>query len=492
MSTRAKTRYRLGVEMLEGRALLAAGALDTTFGGTGTVIGMNGVANAVLVQPADGKVIAAGYSPNSSGASQGALTRYNPDGTPDTSFGSGGRVSTALAANGGMFHGAALQTDGKIVAVGEAYAPTRVNGVSTSKTEFVVARYTASGALDAAFGGTKNKNGTVSNAGEVLISFGSGRDVASALGLETVNGATKIVVAGWTNSVTGHPEVVVARFNLDGSLDTSFGGGTGKVFTVVPNVYTVTQALAIQPDGKIVVAGLSTNTEHAFLARYNINGTLDAAFGSNGVVVASFTPQDDFYAVAIQPDGKIVAAGDGTTTFPGGGEDSRGDVVRFNTDGTLDTTFGGTGMTFYPDAVNGSFYNAVALQSNGEIVAAGQGPNFTATVDRFNPDGSLDTSFGQGGVVLPPVGGVSQYNGVAIQPSDGEIVAAGFTSDTWPNKNFLVARYTSSTTLAASRSSAPSASPTTAVLNPALVAPALDSPDLWDVFTPLAKRRGHP
>src|SRR5262249_20415870 len=163
---------------------------------------------------------------------------------------------------------------------------------------------------------TKNKNGTVSNGGEVLLSFGSsGRDVAAAAGLEMVNGATKIVVAGWTNSVTGPPEVVVARVNLDGAPDTSCGGGTAARVPTLPNVSTVTQAMAIQPDGKIVVAGQSSTTTHGFLARYNVSGALDGAFGNNGVVIVTLTAQDDLNALAIQPDGKIVAAGDGTTSF---------------------------------------------------------------------------------------------------------------------------------------------------------------------------------
>jgi len=487
MTKRTTMRRRPALETLEGRALLTAGALDTTFGGTGTVVGMNGAANAVLIQPADGKIIAAGFSPNSSGASQGALARYNPDGTPDISFGSGGRVSTALAADGGVFHGAALQTDGKIVAVGEAFAPVKAHGVSSSKVEFAVARYTTTGALDSTFGGTKNKNGTVSNAGEVLLSFGSsGKDVASAVSLETVNGATKIVVAGWTNSITGHPEIVVARFNLDGSLDTSFGGGKGEVITAVPNnVYTITQGMTIQPDGKIVVVGLSSNTARSFLARYNINSTLDATFGSNGVVLTSLTPDDQLFAVAIQADGKIIAAGDDN--------EGKGEVARYNTNGSLDTSFGaGAGVVHAPDPNNGSWYYALALQANGQIIVAGQGANETSMVNRFNPDGSLDASFGQGGVVLTPLGVVSQYNAVAVQPADGKVVAAGYTSAAWPNRNFLVARFTSSTTVAESLTSPAPTAATTPTLNPAPVAQALDSPNLWDVFTPLAKRRGQP
>ena len=269
--------------------------------------------------------------------------------------------------------------------------------------------------------------------------------------------------------------------------------------TSIPNtsLYPETNAVAVQSDGKIVVAGLTNGPGPypAFLARYNVNGSLDTTFGNHGLVVSQFTLQDEFYGLAIQPDGKIVAAGDSTTTFPGGGTNSRGNVVRFNTDGTLDTTFGGgTGMSLYPDAVNGSYYNAVALQSNGQIIAAGQGPNFTATVVRLNPDGSLDASYGQGGVVLTLVGGLSQYNALAVQPSDGNAVAAGLTSSAWPSRNHLVARYTASTTLPASLSPALSTSSTapspTGLLDPSLVAPALVSPDFWDVFRLLAKRRG--
>jgi uncharacterized delta-60 repeat protein len=174
-TTPPRHRRQLRVEALEGRALLTAGALDTTFGGTGMIIGSAGVNDAVLVQPTDGKIVTAGYSENSSGFNQFTLARYNPDGTSDTGFGSGGQVVTTIANNGSLIHGAAIQPDGKIVAVGEAFVKTSKGPYAAVKNEFAVARYTTSGALDTTFGGTKNKNGTVTNAGEVFLSFGSGR-----------------------------------------------------------------------------------------------------------------------------------------------------------------------------------------------------------------------------------------------------------------------------------------------------------------------------
>jgi uncharacterized delta-60 repeat protein len=478
---------------MEGRALLSSGTLDSTFSGTGTVVGSSGVDTAVLVQPADGKIVTAGYSPGASGYNQFALARYNPNGTIDPSFGSGGQVITSVASNGSQIHGAALQADGKIVAVGEAFVPTN-SKFGAAKDEIAVVRYTASGALDATFGGTRNKNGTVSNAGEVFLSLGSGKDVATAVALETVNNTTKIVVAGWTNSVTGHPEIVLVRLNLDGSFDTSFGG-TGKVVMALPGgAYSETQAVAIQGDGKIVAAGLTTNLNPvpAFLVRYNVNGSLDTTFGNQGAVLTHFARQDDFYGVTIQSDGKVVAAGDEAVPA-GDGYNTVGLVARYNPDGTLDATFGGgTGTAMGPG--QGTNYYAVALQANGQIVAAGSGANSMALVSRFNPDGSPDTAYGSGGSTLTPLGVVAQYNAVAVQPSDGNAVAAGLTSSAWPSRNHLVARYTASTTLSASLSSAIPTSSTapspTVLLDPSLVAPAPDGPDLWDLLGLLAKRRG--
>jgi uncharacterized delta-60 repeat protein len=426
------------VELLEGRTLLAAGALDTTFGGTGTVVGSSGVDTAVLVQPADGKIVTAGYSPDASGYNQFSLARFNPDGTADTGFGVGGRVITSVAGNGSEIHGAALQSDAKILAVGEAFIPTKTKS-GAAKDEFAVVRYNVDGSLDTTFGGTRNKNGTVSNAGEAFLSFGSGRDVATAVALETVNGTTKIVVAGWTNSVTGHPEIALARYNLNGTLDTNFAG-TGTVLTAISNTsyYPETNAVAVQSDGKIVVAGLTKGPGPypAFLARYNANGALDTSFGSGGLVLTQFSVQDEFYGVTIQSDGKIVAAGDETIS-----SNTLGLVARYNPNGTLDTTFGGgTGAAEGPGP--GSTYDAVALQSNGQIVAAGSGPNSTGLVSRFNPDGSPDSSYGSGGNTLTTLGEVVQYNAVAIQLSDGEAVTAGETSASWPARNHVVVRYT--------------------------------------------------
>ncbi len=466
--------------------MLTAGALDTTFGGTGTVIGSSGVNYAVLVQPADGKIVTAGESATSSGFNQFALARFNPDGTPDTGFGSGGQVVTTVANNGSSIYGAAIQPDGMIVAFGEA-------SVKTGKTvneEFALARYTTSGALDTTFGGPKSKT-----PGEVFLYVGSGRDVASAVALETVNGSTKIVVAGWTNGVTGHPEIVLARYNSDGSLDTTFGG-TGTVVTSIPNtsLYPETNAVAVQPDGKIVVAGLTNGPGPypAFLARYNVNGSLDTTFGNNGLVVSQFTPQDGFSGVAIQSNGQIVAAGSGSVDG-----NFIGEVARYNPNGSLDTTFGGgAGVILAPS--QGSQYFAVALQTNGQIIAAGTGPNATTLVTRFNADGSLDTTYGSGGSTIVAIGQVAQYNAVSIQPSDGEAVAAGFTSNSWPAENFLVARYTAGSSPTSTQATAlgfPAllAFPTPSAvgpISPALLATALDSPDLWDTLHPLTKRRG--
>jgi|SRR5579864_1214238 len=494
-TTRATRARRPRLESLEERTLLNAGTLDTTFGGTGIVIGTSGVDNAVLVQPADGKIVTAGFSPNSSGTDNFTLARYNPDGTPDASFGSNGQVVTIVSPNGSLINGAALQPDGKIVAVGQAFVKTSKGAFGTLKNEIAVARYTTSGALDTTFGGTKNKNGTISNAGEAFLSFGSGSDNARAVAFETINGTTMIVVAGWTNSVTGHPEIVVARYNPNGTLDTTFGG-SGTVVTSIPNttLYPEAQAVAVQTDGKIVVAGPTNGPGPypAFVARYNANGSLDSTFGNSGLVTSQFTLQDGFYGVTIQSDGKIVAVGDGSVAS-NGGVNTTGEVARYNPDGTLDTTFaGGSGVFLGPST--GSEYLAVALQSNGQFVAAGVAPNLETLVTRFNTDGSLDTTYGSGGSTIIAVGTVySQYNAVAIQPSDGSAVVAGFTSPGWPARDTLVARYTAS-----SPSNSPStlleASPTTTTqpgagsITPALGPLALDSPDPWDAFRPVAKR----
>ena len=386
------------------------GRAQTDFGSTD-----NEHANAVLIQP-DGNIVAAG------GVDGFELARYSTSGTPDRSFGTHGMVRTTFDSRDGGASAAAIQADGKIVVVG-----TKGNG-------FALARYTTTGALDPSFG----RNG------KVLTPFGSAsEDQAAAVAIQPDG---KIVVAG-TNGIGIEPTgFEVARYTTNGTLDPSFGDG-GRVITYFGSPgHDTANAVALDPNGTIVVAGgngtddyVSTDFE---LARYTPSGTLDTSFGTGGKVLTRFgsASSNEAKAIAIQPDGKIVAAGYATTDAV-----QQFALARYTTSGTLDADFGTDGevLTTFYDAhgwKSSDEADAVAIQPDGKIVAAGTStahePSAFALA-RYTASGAIDTSFGRGGNVLTDLGyigyqegsccGVSGANAVAIQP-DGKIVAAGVTN----------------------------------------------------------------
>ena len=282
--------------------------------------------------------------------------------------------------------------------------------------------------------GTVNRQGRLDpsfgGTGKVTTPIGSSGDYGNSVALQPDG---KIVVAGSSvNSSTYHTEFAVARYNPDGSLDSSFGG-TGKVTTPIGSFDDEGRSVALQSDGKIVVAGYSYNGSDAEFAvvRYNADGSLDLSFGGTGKVTTPIgLSYADGYSVALQSDGKIVVAGDSDN-----GSDADFAVVRYNPDGSLDLSFGGTGKVTTPIGASHDWGRVVAIQSDGRIVVAGYSDggslsNEDFAVVRYLPDGSLDLSFGATGKVTTPItGSSSDYAyGVALQ-SDGRIVVAGYSLD---------------------------------------------------------------
>jgi uncharacterized delta-60 repeat protein len=329
----------------------------------------------------------------------------------DPGFDGDGRVSTDF---GGKDAGFAMvvQRDGKIVAA----------GITTANDggDFALARYRANGTLDPRFDGD----------GRVTTDFGGDDEVFTL----TVQRDGKIVAAGITPGTNGD-DFALARYNPDGSLDASFDGD-GKVTTDFGGI-DQPQGIAVQRDGRIVVAGLSfgANGGDSVLARYNPNGSLDASFDGDGKVTTDFGGSDELLGLALQRDGKLVAAGDAA---PAGDSDSL--VARYNTDGSLDASFDGDGKVFTDFGGDEQAFD-VALQRDGKIVAAGlttTANNSDFAVARYNANGSLDDTFNGDGRVVTDFGGDEVANAVAIQ-QDGKIVAAGeFDTGT---RDFAVARY---------------------------------------------------
>src|SRR5215471_17901057 len=306
----------------------AQSVLDSSFGTSGKVTtdfagGTGAAARTVAVQT-DGKIFAAGVAVFN-GVADFALARYNSNGTLDTSFGTSGIVTTVFDFPGSFDRVFTIvqQPDGKFVAVGS----TVINLVAN----FALARFNANGTLDTSFG----------TGGMVTTGFGVSAEATSAV----VQSDGKIVAAGFAN-LGGGDYFALVRYNSNGTLDTSFGTG-GKVTTAfLSQGFSLAQAnsVALQPDGKIVAAGIAAigGGDDFALARYSSNGTLDATFGTGGQVTTDFLNQGISLAqadsVALQPDGRIVAAGNAKV---GGGIDFG--LARYNSNGTLDTSFGTSG-----------------------------------------------------------------------------------------------------------------------------------------------------
>jgi len=294
----------------------ADGSLDSGFGNGGKVVTSIGAGTdqgfSIVVQ-VDGKLVVGGYS-QMNGTLDFALVRYNSDGSLDSGFGNGGKVTTAIGSSDDQAWAISLQPDGKILAGGVA----RMNGTE----DFALVRYNSDGTLDSGFG----------NGGRVTTAFDSGNDRAWSIVLQP---DSKIVMGG-SATVNGKLDFALARYQTDGSLDTSFGNG-GRVITSLCPDNDVGRSVTLQSDGKILVAGYArlNNLNEFAVARYNTDGTLDSSFGSGGTVITSVGSGNDYgLSVRVQTDGRILVGG-----FANAGVPNHFALVRYNVDGSLDSTF---------------------------------------------------------------------------------------------------------------------------------------------------------
>jgi uncharacterized delta-60 repeat protein len=412
-------------------AFAAAGQLDSTFG-TGGIFTTNftqsdsTMETAVAIQ-SDGKIVVGGSTPGGA-----ALARLNANGTLDSSFGTGGIVNNSFGGILGVVFGVAIQIDGKILAAAGGF----IGGS--------IGRFNTDGSVDTTFG---------SNGFTFSKSLNSGPSILSAFALQPDG---KILVTG---------AGLIGRYTSEGQLDTTFGTGG-----IAPLTDVLATAIALQSDGKIlVVTGSGAPTElfsspylpipqASAIARYNTNGSLDKGFGASGqaACVASAA------GIAVQSNGQIVVAGGITsqllTEISGGitfaANRTGFGLVRYNSNGRIDTTFGTAGavITGFGSSFPAGTAFALAIQSNGEIVVAGQAGSgnqvFSSSsfaLARYTSAGKIDTSFGSNGTVTTAVGNnhISFVSALALQ-SDGKIVAAGnFAPPGSGNvvENFAIARY---------------------------------------------------
>jgi uncharacterized delta-60 repeat protein len=454
----------LGVEWLEDRRMLAAGDLDLTFGAGGRVVqdlglGKNEEIFATSVQ-SDGKIVVAGMAITTGSAGRDFLVaRFNSNGSLDSSFGAGGSVIVNVSDPGtsgsnqdDIASDLVIQADGSILVAGSA-----LKGAGSSLVVGVgLIKLTPSGQLDTSFDGD----------GKLITVFqtspGQNRHVVQADSHPAAVALTpdgKIVVGTSTIAASGvaqvtHWDYTVARYNADGSLDTTFDTDGYQITDIDSSSSSSAddflQDVKVQSDGRVVVVGSAVNnnvkatgSQDFAVVRYNTDGSLDTTFGGgDGITLTDISPaavvsQDTADTLAFEPDGQIIVAGYAVIRFgPFSADDSQFVVARYNTDGSLDTTFASSSTV--PGTLQISFglsdlAEGVVLQPqpDGKYVlgghVGGSGAANDLAVARVTLTGQLDTTFSGDGKAQTHFAGTNFTRGkdVAIQP-DGKIIVAGY------------------------------------------------------------------
>jgi uncharacterized delta-60 repeat protein len=377
MNRQHSRHHRLRLEPLEDRCLLSAGFLDSTFAGDGMV------------------------------ATNVGLTNWREQ-----------------AWDVAVYPGSSPGDDGKILAVG--IASTRLDANGSPDLDWALVRYNPDGTLDAGFG----------QGGKVTTSMGTVNDFAVSVALL----GSKILVGGFTDSgkATGF---ALARYNDNGSLDTTFGVN-GTVFTSVSQG-SVALAMKVDSRGRIVMAGTDAKSQ-LVVARFTSNGSLDTKFGKRGIVTTSVPLGVAGHAnamdLAVTPVSAGAALADSIVVVaPPARVSGTVTVARYTAAGALDTTFDGDGLLALPASSDDP---TVAIDGDGRLVVATQAPDGISDIQivRLNTNGTFDTSFDGDGIATTNRPEVLHPTSVALQ-ADGKIVVAG-RQIILPGGNFFVARYT--------------------------------------------------
>jgi len=398
------------------------GSLDLTFDGDGTVItGITGVdqdyANAIAMQ-SDGKLVIAGYTMG--GDTDFSLIRLNTDGSFDNTFDTDGKMAVDFGGYDQFASAVAIQSDGKIVAAGTTH-----NGLNN---DIMLVRFNADGSLDNTFDGD----------GIRIIDVGISTDYGRGVAIQSDG---KIVVVGYTND-NPTSDFLVIRLNSDGTFDTSFDTD-GIVLTDIDTNDDYARSVAIQSDGKIVVAGNGyTGFDSDFVAaRYNTDGSLDNTFNFDGKLFTDFSGglDDIGNAVAIHTDGTIVISGYASNSI-----DNDFAVAKYTTAGMLDVSFSTDGkvVTDIGGMNLEDFSYGCDIFNDGKIIVTGSGSDggpTSMTLVCYNTDGSLATAYDGDGKILTNVMNETFSSGVVIQP-DGKFVVAG-NGYGFAGSDYVIARY---------------------------------------------------
>ncbi len=401
--------------------------LDNTFGNGGIVTtdiaNVHNEGNAIITQP-DGKILVSG---NSYGSGI-VLLRYNQNGSLDTTFGVSGITLNAFGTNINNGFDLTLQPDEKIIVVGQISNGTGSN----QQYAITLLRYNINGSLDSSFG----------SGGIVLTALGLGFKEALSVALQTDG---KIVACGELNG-----DLAVLRYKTNGDLDSTFAtNGIASIhFTTGNTEYGY--SVKIQDDGKIVVAGQSyTNSilMHYIIARLNVDGSIDINYGVGGKISGSMGSMSFAHSIDIQSNGKLIVAIDSTTT---NGKEQR-ILLRYNVLGIIDTSFGACGKVITDVWGNGVLRvgQCLLVKPDDGILLTGIVSNGAFgseyTVEKFTADGIIDSSFATNGIVRIPFGYTSATNSaydITLQ-SDGKILIVGVKMNTLNSTyDILVTRLT--------------------------------------------------
>lgn len=330
------------------------GTLDLSFDGDGIVSTPVGTSDAYafsLAIQADGKIVVVGYCKKMVRI-EFAVVRYNTDGSLDNSFDSDGIVTTDIGIMDEIARSVAIQSDGKIVVVGDTYDGNYYN--------FVVVRYNTDGSLDNSF----------ESDGIVITTWGIGHNFAKSVAIQPDG---KIVVTGESTP----SNFTVLRYNNDGSLDYSFDTD-GIAVSKLSSGNNIPNSVAIQSDGKIVIAGNTgvTSVADIMLARYNIDGSIDNSFGVDGFVITNIAASGDLaQSVLVQSDARILVCGSKII-----GAKTEMVLVRYNSNGSLDKSFDLDGIVTTGFSAKNAIARSVILQKDGKILVAGYQKDSTADI----------------------------------------------------------------------------------------------------------------
>lgn len=396
------------------------GQIDTNFNAVGvaTMPGFTfSTGNAQAIQQ-DGKIVVCGVAQVGS-QTDFLIARYNTNGTLDTTFSDDGIVTASNGPGNDECNAVVLQPDGKIVAAGKASIENSIGLI----------RLNSDGTIDNTFG----------SFGRVSFPIASNQSYANGIVLQPDG---KFVVSASVSNFNEPSKVAIARFLSNGSPDSTFGNG-GATSNVIGIGNARVTSIARQADGKFVMAGRYVapgGDTDGLVVRFTTDGVLDTSFDVDGIIITPFGQMDDeFNAVKVQSDGKIVAAG--YISDPAN-PNFKVALARFHPNGSPDTTFDADGKA---TSVGTQMLAAasLAIQDNGKLVVVGfnrmSDLSYKGMVARFNPDGTMDNSFGTAGVATSPsIGAYDIFFAVSVQ-SDGKIVTSGTSSQS--SSKMFIARF---------------------------------------------------